>query len=267
MGVTLFDGGEDTDTLIWGPLIATMDPNVCSGGVPTVPDGGVPLAACPRLITVDPALNNYNAIGVQYNYQNAHPGGMTPTDKALAAAYASISTSSQSVLDLPHPPSKTVVLCTDGEPNDCGNPLVFNTQGSIDQVTAAANNGIKTYVVGVAVTPQAQAFLDQLAQIGNTGATVAFSPTTKDELVKTLTEIIGGAVSCQVELNGKVTVGKECLGKVYLDSVELKCNDANGWKLADETHLELGGTACQKLQSDDTAMLSGKFPCGVIVLQ
>jgi hypothetical protein len=228
------------------------------------------LGNCPRLETVNPALNNYNAIKAVY--EPARPGQYTPTALALNAAYQLVP-NQQQILDRPELSRQYVVLCTDGEPNGCPSSdstgegaLATDFEGPIKEVTTAAGNGIKTYVVSVANSGQEyQQFLDQVAQIGNTGSG-AFSPTTKDELVQQFTNIIGSAIGCNLQLNGRVTVGKECTGAVLLNSEPLKCNDANGWKLVDESHIELLGKACQKFMNNPTAIVDASFPCDYVTI-
>jgi hypothetical protein len=182
--------------------------------------------------------------------------------------------SQQAIVDVPGLARQYVVLCTDGEPNGCpssgtdrgGGSLATDFEGPKKEVTAAAASGIKTYVVSVASGgAQYQQFLDALAQIGNTGSP-AFSPSTKDDLVAQLTSIIGSAIGCQIQLNGKVATGKECTGTVTLNSKNLECNNANGWKLIDQSHIELVGSACKTFMNDRQATLSVTFPCGAVDL-
>lgn len=219
------------------------------------------LGTCPRLETVPPALKNYDKINALYG--PAVPGQRTPTALALNAAYKTVP-SQQQMLDSPGIGQRQyVVLCTDGEPNGCDSSKA-DFEGPKNEVTTAANNGIKTFVVSVASSgAEYQTYLDDLAKIGNTGSP-AFSPTTKDDLVEQLGGIIGNAIGCQVQLNGRVVVGMECSGKVVLNSKNLVCNDANGWKLVDESHIELRGTACKTFMNDSKAIINASFPCGTV---
>lgn len=224
--------------------------------------------ACPRLVTVDPVINNYDPINAVYG--TSFPGRYTPTAVALNAAYA-IVPDQQAVLETRFKPHY-VVLCTDGQPNGCpdaitGGRIETDFQGPIDEVTAAAAQDIKTFVVSVASGGQEyQNFLDQLAVIGDTGSP-AFSPTTKDELVARFAEIVGGAIGCEIGLNGTVTQGSECSGTVELNGNPLECNGPDGWRLADPTHIELLGQACDRFMSNPDGMLSARFPCGVVVIE
>ena len=237
-------------------------------GMPCTTDAGATqdtAGSCPELTIVNPALNNFTAIDQEYKALG--PGGTTPTALSLEAAYKLIKGGNQSTLDQGAQGPAFVVLCTDGQPNGCMDTLgVPDQQGPIDQLTAAAKNGIKTYVVGVAADAEAQAYLDKLATYGDTGQP-AFSPASKGELVKALTQIVGGAVGCKVKLNGAVVAGQECSGSVQLNSQPLECNAANGWKLASESEIELQGNACQQFMNDPQAIVNASFPCNAFVLK
>jgi hypothetical protein len=222
------------------------------------------------LVITQPALNNHAAIDAQY--QISLPGGTTPTALALEAAYKLLP--DQQVLDQQVGP-QFVILCTDGLPNGCMDTFgIPDQQGPIDQLTAAAKRGIKTYVVGVAAKNDldaggalnAQAYLEELAKYGNTGSP-AFSPATKGDLVAALSKIIGGAVGCNVKLNGTVVAGQECSGTVLFNSQPLECNGANGWKLVSSSEIELQGTSCQKFKDDPAAIVNATFPCNSFVLE
>jgi uncharacterized protein YegL len=268
-----YDGTVNRSQAIYSAL---MDPNdgviaklesVAYFGV-VLFDGTDP---CPNLIQVKAALNNYKAIDAVY--KNAGLGMRTPTALALNAAYGMVP-SKQQVLDNPGLGKQFVVLCTDGEPNGCAGANMGGAdfEGPTTEVTNAAAAGIKTYVVSVASGgPDYQNFLDNLAKIGNTGS-AALSPATKDELTKQLNDIVGKEISCAVELKTKkngegIKVSEACRGKVYLDSKEIECNGADGWKLTDETHIELQGKSCNSFKSNGKSILNGTFPCDVVVVK
>ncbi len=267
-GMVLYDGGEQNVTGWVNAIMCIFDPTLCAtagtgGGGTGGAAGGAPVAECPRLIQIPPALRNYDPINTEY--QVAGPGGSTPTALALEAAYQIVSDAQLTAPDTEQGPM-FVILCTDGEPNGCGMGGGTDYQGPITAVTNAANNGIQTFVVGIAVNAQAQAHLEELAVLGNTGSP-AFSATTSDQLTQRLTEIVGGAVGCHIRLNGTVTPGQECTGVVSLNSVDLECNGADGWRLTDESHIELMGAACNEFLTYPDAILTAGFPCGVFKIE
>jgi hypothetical protein len=95
----------------------------------------------------------------------------------------------------------------------------------------------------------------------------------------TLARLLGGAVGCHIELNGKVTVGQECLGTVEQNGLPLACCEQpqpgtytcagapaaspDGWHLSDAHSLELLGDACAKFLLGSGSVLSARFPCRV----
>jgi hypothetical protein len=106
----------------------------------------------------------------------------------------------------------------------------------------------------------------------------AFSPMAPDELANTLTLLVGGAIGCEVQLDGEVTVGRECLGTVQMNGNALPCcretggswmcnnaavTDASGWRLKDARTVELVGTECVNFLTATEASLEARFPCDV----
>lgn len=262
-GMVLFDGPMEGMAIEITNAVFCMIPGMpcdTSDGGQTNEEMG-----CPRLVVVDPALENFSAI--EASYQPSGPGGSTPTALSLEAAYDLINAADQDILDHEVHGQPIVILCTDGLPNGCADTLnVPDQQGPIDQLTAAAQKGIKTYVVGVAADDEAQAYLDKLAQYGDTGQP-AFSPATKHDLVVALSQIVGGAVGCNVVLNGAVVPGIECEGTVMLNGELLECNGPDGWRLVNESEIELQGSACQKFIDDPAVIISASFPCEAFILE
>jgi hypothetical protein len=227
---------------------------------PLIPGAGCLVGACPRVISVNPGLDNFNPIAM--TYPPNPPGASTPTDVALAALgqriNGGVSTSN------PRPPTY-VILGTDGEPNLCdwhdGLPSDPQfQQNALMAVQSMAASGTKVFVVSLAGDPDTQAYLDQVAAAGGTGSP-AFTPTSSGALVTALQTILGGTVSCDVKLTGKVVAGMECSGSVVLNGTSLACNAPNGWSLVDSQTIELAGTACEALRTDPTSTLSASFPC------
>jgi hypothetical protein len=245
-----------------GGIVARLQSNVFFGMVLF----GGPVENCPYLVTVQPALNNFGALDQAISRYNRSQVLYTPTALALEAAY-SLQPAELDVNFGQH----IVILCTDGNPNSCeaaqnqanlsDPPPEFD--GPIQQVTAGYNQGMKTFVISLASEgPDYEQHLAQVAEIGNPG-TRPFSPSTRDDLVAKMQELIGGAMGCQVTLNGKVTPGQECTGTVVLNNEPLLCNDPNGWHLVDERTIEIDGEACERFMNNPASNLEAGFPCDV----
>jgi hypothetical protein len=215
---------------------------------------------CPNLISVPNTLNNAMAIGNMYPMIEL--GGSTPTHKALQVVVDHLLEAQASPDSNLQP--QYIVLATDGEPNElCANPTTQDPRGEvIAQVKRAAEENIKTFVISLAGDDaNLMSHLVEVAQAGKTD-TPPFSPMNKQDLVSSLGQIIGGAVGCEVFLNGKVMAGEECGGRVDVNGKVISCGDPNGWMLKNESTLMLQGAACDAFLNDPFSMLNADFPCG-----
>lgn len=222
---------------------------------------------------IDPALNNAQAITTQLPVGIA-PGTFTPTGPALDMVVDKLPDPRAVAPDEPPVPPQIIVLATDGDPNACeggfGIP-VTDYAPSIAAAMKAQAKGIKMYVVSVGMDAAAT-HLQEMANIGagmpgnaSPGAQVYY-PTDPAALANTLATLIGAELSCDLALDGKgIKMGLECMGTVTLDGQPLECNGANGWKLTDETHIQLQGTACETYKNAADAHLIADFPCEIII--
>jgi hypothetical protein len=264
-GMTMYDGPLEFGGLIGGIFGGAM------GGAPMGGSAQNPQCAlmgaqnsmgktCPNLINVPTALNNAMAITSMYPMMEL--GGSTPTHKALTVVVDHLLEQGASPDSNMQP--QFIVLATDGEPNElCANPSgVEPRMEVIAQVKRAADENIKTFVISLAGDdPGLMNHLVTVAEAGKTG-NPPFSPMNKQDLVSTLGQIIGGAVGCEVFLNGKVMDGQECGGRVSVNGSALNCGDPNGWDLKDQSTLILQGNACMAFLNDPFSMLVADFPCG-----
>lgn len=183
---------------------------------------------------------------------------------------------------MPNPNGDPIIfiLATDGEPDSCadGDP---NTNAGrraamdlvIEQVQRAYAADIPTYLIDVGGTVVA-AHKREVANAGmgidpaNTQTPAPYwNANDLDQLKAALREIVGGQLSCTLELEGRIQkLDEACSGTVRLNGRVLGCNDANGWRVVDETHIELQGSACDELKGDPDARLQAYFPCGVVVV-
>jgi hypothetical protein len=211
--------------------------------------------ACPILTRVEAAMGNYEAIAAMYGAAN--PDDETPTGESILAVVDQL----KQVLE---PGPKMIVLATDGMPDTCAEPNPQNgQQESVDAAKAAFAEGIKTVVVSVG--PEVSQ--DHLQDMANAGAGVAsgaeyYQALDQGELIGSFDKIINGVRACVFTLNGKVT-GDPAVGTVLLDGQPLSYNDPNGWRLNNESEIEIVGEACQQIQ-DGEHSLKVTFPCGTV---
>lgn len=158
---------------------------------------------CPQLIEVPPAMSNASAIDTAFPATEL--GGSTPTDKAMNRAVDQLLEARKTGLDLElHP--QYIILATDGQPNDIcvggmGGDGVAQQQGVIAAVDRAAQANISTFVISLAGGDQAlETHLDEVARHGspNNPAAHTYSPTTPQDLVATLQELLRAAFGCDI---------------------------------------------------------------------
>ncbi len=251
------------------------------------PTNGTP---CPDLVTVfPPVFNNYDAIAAQYQPSSAQaipvtavllPVGETPTAEALVPIVDQLLEwiAMNSGPDAEPLGPVVLLLATDGEPDTCADITqdteLRNDQARqmvVDQISRAFQGGVQTYVLSVGADVGDQ-HLQAVANAGVGAAPGTNAPFWKADnpqlLQDALNTIIGGVMSCTVELNGQITnEQKACqVGTVLLNNVPLVCGDPNGWQVVDANHIELLGTACDQFKLSATTILDASFPCDVITI-
>lgn len=223
---------------------------------------GAATGMCPLIEWVPPALDNYDAIAAVY--EPADPIDETPTGQSVDAVIDRLNATPDPSMD-----PTIFILATDGEPDTCEQP---NPQDGQPQVIAAVERafgmGIRTFVISVG-RDVSEEHLQDVANAGiGAGSGAPFWVAGDDEgLRRALSEIIGGQLSCTVNLSGRIEdVGEACTGRVELNGDVLPCDDPDGWRAVDETTIELQGEACERLQSTPGVTLEATFPCDVVLI-
>lgn len=220
-------------------------------------------SSCPIVSEVPSMIMGRSAIDEVY--RRASPLGETPTGDALNQLIDNLPTT----LDGGDDPY-IFILATDGEPDRCGRPDghdATSRQQSVDAVARAYGQGVRTYPLGVGLGTVSADHLSQLAMAGSGGMSGQYweaGDTTS--LRDALLEIVRGELTCVLELEGSVQPGPACSGgTVTLNGEPLLCDDPNGWRLNDETHIEVLGTSCDFLLNND-ATVDAAFPCQAVVI-
>jgi hypothetical protein len=192
-------------------------------------------------------------------------GGNTPTGGALEAAlgvFAQTQTTGQKVL----------IVATDGKPNcaqDCGKCgcafgcdfLCFNedacAEGEVfDAVKSMSQQGIPTYVVGIAGSGEAKDTLNEMAELGGTalpGAVKYYDTANGGDLATALESIAGSVGSCSVQLTippGTAFIVVDVNGTKVKHDLE----HTDGWDLLEDDVLQFYGPACEAAGAEGAAV-------------
>jgi len=217
---------------------------------------------CPKLYSVNRALNNRDAIAGLINSQS--PAGNTPTGPSIAQAVASFAASP--------PPTGSppiIVLATDGLPNGCGsNDTNAGQVQSVNAAGAAYAAGIRLFILAVGngindAHLQAMANAGAGVQTGQPNAPFFISNTPQD-LTNAFNQIIGGVLSCELTISGMVEPTQAQFGTVTLNGMTLQYG--TDWTLSSPSTIKLVGQACDALKNAMNPVVTASFPCGTVIL-
>jgi hypothetical protein len=223
-------------------------------------------ATCPIVTQVASAPLNFAAI--RDMYAAAEPESETPTGDSIDLIVNTIIGDPD-----PDPDPTILIVATDGEPDRCEelNPQRGQAE-AVAAVTRARSHGIRTFMISVG-RDVSDEHMQDMANAGlGRGPGEADAPfwVAGDDggLRDALRTIVSGAVSCTLELEGRIDPTMACTGTVRVlgASEPLPCNDPNGWRAIDETHIELTGTACDSFLEARGSTVSATFPCETILI-
>ena len=215
---------------------------------------------CPHLYTT--AARQMNNLGqVQGLIDSQGPGGNTPTPPAIDQTVAYFQAN-----PAPSGSPPIIVLATDGLPNSCGSGADTQVQ-SVASAANAYTNGIRTFILGIAGVNDS--FLQQMANAGQgvmPGAPDAkyYTANSPADLQAAFQAIIGGVVSCELQINGTVDPAQASSGSVSLNGAQLTYG--TDWIVVNGNTIRLLGAACDTLKSSSNPQVQASFSCGAVIL-
>lgn len=218
---------------------------------------------CPQLTSVPRALDNRAAIATLVNGND--PASETPTGESIDLVVDDF---------IANPPPAgsppIIILATDGEPDTCAVPNPQNGQPeSVAAAQRAFQNGIRLYILSVGSDVGAPHLQDMAnAGVGNdpnqSGMQAPyFVANNPAELSQQLSQLVGGTLSCELQLDGAVDPQSANAGEVVLNGQLL--TQGVDWELVDGDTIRLLGEACDELLSSSNPTVQATFPCGVVV--
>ncbi len=262
------DNPLDDDVDRWGAVVQTLaGPDGVVAQLQTEVRFGLTLytndtddpTTCPALTTVDPALDNLDAIGSVF--ATAIPEHETPTGESLDAVATVLAASS-------HFGPKAIILATDGEPDTCATPdPQLGQPEALDATARAFDLGVQTFVISVGQDVGEQ-HLQELANLGVGRPIDAADPAPyyqafdTAQLQAAFEAIVGSVTSCVLTVDGEIDLSRACEGEVWLDGQPLICDE--DWRLPDASTLEILGEACETLQDGASHTVDANFPCDVV---
>lgn len=228
----------------------------------------VGVAPCPRLINRPRVINNAAAIRTMLT--GAAPIEDTPTAESIDAVVASFAANPAAAGS-----PKIIVLATDGLPDSCadadpptGARQAAANAGSVAAAQRAFTAGIKLFFLFVG-NDAAGNHPQQMANAGAgkdpvTGTEKFYAANNPTELTTAFNTIIGGVVTCDLKLSGRVNATDGPLGHVTLNGNPLTYG--TDWTLdPDGITIRLLNNACTTLKSTPNPTVDAVFACGAVI--
>jgi len=237
--------------------VVTRRQDVMRFGLTLYTNNGGP--TCPDLTTVDPALNNRDAIATVY--QAEQPEADTPTGESIDAV-------AQALANFPEAGPRYIILATDGEPDTCAVPNPQNGQPeSVAAAEVAFAAGIKLFILSVGTGTVSLQHMQDVANAG-IGLTVGGAENAPfweagdaTQLAEAFDAITGALLTCDLTVNGVIEPEAIESGVIYLDGNRLDIDTADGWEPIDDTSFRLLGDACTRAKRAGGHTVTAEFGC------
>ncbi|HEX5659030.1 MAG TPA: vWA domain-containing protein [Polyangiales bacterium] len=197
-----------------------------------------------------------NASAVNGFIDGTGPTGFTPTAGTLKNALEALGDRNIVADAVPIP--AYVLLVTDGEPQCPGEP--DQSPRAVEAVTALAQAGIKTYVIGYNLALGAD-LMNQMAQAGGTDR--YYEVANQQELSDAFAEVTKDIVKCEFELS-EVPMDPTFV-RVTIDGETVTLNAADGWVI-DGKKITLQSGSCDLLKDGQSHTLQVKVECTQVFL-
>jgi hypothetical protein len=211
-------------------------------------------------LRITPAAGTATAISAAI-HGSSPTGSGTPTRQALKEA-------GDEILASGRPTRKYLLLATDGEPNclpGAADQSSADVEGTTGAIRALAEQGVTTFVLGVAVHDASAAALTTMAQAGGharQGMTAYYTASDATELEGSLDEVARQIALCTFDLSppppAGTALGLSIGGQAFARNIT---HVGDGWDVTGAGKaIELYGAACDAVQAGGAIQLS--YACG-----
>jgi hypothetical protein len=143
----------------------------------------------------------------------------------------------------------------------------LDQNGSLSAVSALAQAGVRTFVIGIPGSDAFSGLLDQLALAGGVaraGSPSYYRVSDADELIDTVSQLgLGVALSCNLRL--KEPPPDPTLVNVFFDGQLVPADPVNGWSFVDPQTVQLLGSSCDLLKTGDVLQADIVAGCPVVI--
>jgi hypothetical protein len=173
--------------------------------------------------------------------------------------------------NLDHAPLADNVYCE--APINCCEADLFGPENCLDQqgsllaVSALAQAGVHTFVIGIPGSDAFASLLDRLAVAGGvarSGSPSYYRVSDADALIDTVSQLgLGVALSCNLQL--KEPAPDPTLVNVFFDGQLVPADPVNGWGFVDARTVQLLGSSCDLLKTGDVLQADVVAGCPIVI--
>jgi hypothetical protein len=211
---------------------------------------------CPKLYPSACALNNAAGVTTAIDNGGNANHNYNPAVEAITSVVGTLAAGTGK--------HKTIVLATDGVPNQCNSNAGDRTDEAVAEVTTAFGEGIGFYIIGLG-NVGSTAYLQKMANAG-VGATPGTNATYWDannqaDVTAAYQAILDKVLDCELSVDGTIDMAQASTGTVKSNGMTLAFT--TDWIALDAHTIQLVGAACTAYKAALTAPeITATFACG-----
>jgi hypothetical protein len=173
--------------------------------------------------------------------------------------------------NLERSPLSDSLLCE--APINCCDSALFGPQNCLDQegslraMSALAEAGVRTFVIGIPGSDAFAGVLDQLALAGGMarpGTPAYYRVSDAAQLLETVSQLgLGVALSCNIQLAAPPP--DPTLVNVFFDGQLVPADPVDGWAFSDKQTVQLLGSSCELLKAGEVLQADIVAGCPVVI--
>jgi hypothetical protein len=211
---------------------------------------------CPKLYASACTLNNAAGINTAITNGGNANHYYNPVVEAITSVVGTLAAGTGK--------HKTIVLATDGVPNQCNSNAGDRTDEAVAEVSTAFGEGIGFFIIGLGNTGST-AYLQKMANagVGATGGTNAqyWDANSQADVTAAYQAIFDKVLDCELSVDGTIDLAQASTGTVKSNATTL--GYTTDWIALDAHTIQLVGATCTAYKAAVTAPeITATFACG-----
>jgi hypothetical protein len=209
---------------------------------------------CPQLYSSACTLNNAAGVTTAITNGGNANHNYNPAVEAIHSVVGTLSAATAK--------RKTIVLATDGVPNQCNSNSGDRTDQAVTEVTTGYGAGISFYIIGLG-NVGSTAYLQKMANagVGSTTNATYWDANGPADVTTAYQAILDKVLDCELSVDGTIDVAQASTATVKSNGTALAYT--TDWVALDAHTIQLVGTACTAYKAAVTAPeITATFACG-----